>query len=164
MGMVKAKDKRKLPRWLELLGVAAVSWVGAWVITPIEFVVFGYGFETAGQAACALLILPALLIPVVGYAACLAVDVFLRRGLTLSSEHQRWTAGGWFAGGAVATVAILGLRWSGTYSSVYLVLWSVFSGYAVLVCFASALLWRPATGFEGLTTPAVGDAHAQNVL
>jgi hypothetical protein len=50
---------------------------------------FGHGVEAFEQAARDLFFLPGLAVPAMVYLACLGVDVFLRRGLTLASIHQR---------------------------------------------------------------------------
>lgn len=128
--------------WPALIGVAVLPWAAAWLITLAEWAMFGHGAPSVQQVAHDLLAPSNLLTPVVVYAACLGINQFLCKGLTLTSPHQHWTAGGWFAVAALAAVATLALPWGGIDAVAYQGFWAIFSGYAVLVFLAGAYTWR----------------------
>lgn len=130
------------PVWPALLGVAVLPWAAAWLITLAEGAILRHRDQAVQQVVRDLFTAPNLLVPVIVFAAWLGMNQFLRKGLTLASPHQHWTAGGWFAFAALTAQAVLALLWGGIDAVAYQVLWTIFSGYAVLVFLAGAYTWR----------------------
>ena len=139
--MVIAASRGRTARWVGLIALVIAPWVLANVITVVGWMKL-YRPGDAGQAIHYLVSPSQLLTPPVVFLACLGTDVFLRKGLTLASPHQHWIAGGWFAAASVLAVAGSALTWGGTAGMWYEIVWTIMSGYTVVVWLVGACFWH----------------------
>ena len=139
--MVIRTPKGGTPRWVGLVGVAVAPWVLAYLVTITEWMTLQRS-DGAGQTIRGLVSTTQVLVLLFIFLACLGADVFLRKGLTLASPHQHWTAGAWFALASVLAGAGFALVWGGLDGMSYMVVWSMLSGYPLLSWLVGAYFWK----------------------